>query len=306
MALPLSGPLSLSQIQTEFGGTNPISMSEYYRGGPFVSNNNTSVPTSGVIRISNFYGAVRQFSFTISGSYTTTQNLRSLAIAAGWNQSDSLLATVAPGTTLYGNAGVSGGMFYGGNQIAGGSGSTALIVSGSFPNGVALVNNGTIAGGGGAGGGGGSTAIGGNGGAGGTGLVVSSAITITNNGTIAGGGGGGSGAGAWGTGGIVRSGGGGGGGAGFGQFGFGGDWEGIDGGPGGTGGATTGGAGGWSDQNLNVGGAGGSLGTVGNSGVNSGAPNSQAPGTPGAAGNAITGNSNITWLAFGTRLGPIS
>lgn len=28
-----TAPLSWSQIQTEFGGANPISLSEYYRGG---------------------------------------------------------------------------------------------------------------------------------------------------------------------------------------------------------------------------------------------------------------------------------
>lgn len=33
MALQGSGTISLSQVQTEFTGANPISMSEYYRGG---------------------------------------------------------------------------------------------------------------------------------------------------------------------------------------------------------------------------------------------------------------------------------
>ena len=32
MALPTTGPISLGQIQTEFGGSNPISLSEYYAG----------------------------------------------------------------------------------------------------------------------------------------------------------------------------------------------------------------------------------------------------------------------------------
>lgn len=36
MALQTSGAISLSQVQSEFGGSNPISMSEYYRGGAFV------------------------------------------------------------------------------------------------------------------------------------------------------------------------------------------------------------------------------------------------------------------------------
>ena len=50
MALPSSGPLSLSQIQTEFGGTNPISLSEYYGA-------DTGVPASGALTVSDFYGA---------------------------------------------------------------------------------------------------------------------------------------------------------------------------------------------------------------------------------------------------------
>jgi hypothetical protein len=60
MALPTSGPLSLSDIQTEFGGSNPISLSEYYAGGSFVPAGTTgtygAVPSSGAISIRNFYG----------------------------------------------------------------------------------------------------------------------------------------------------------------------------------------------------------------------------------------------------------
>lgn len=36
MALQASGPISFSQIQTEFGGANPISLSEYYKNGSYV------------------------------------------------------------------------------------------------------------------------------------------------------------------------------------------------------------------------------------------------------------------------------
>jgi hypothetical protein len=36
MALQGSGTISLSQVQTEFTGANPISMSEYYKNGPYV------------------------------------------------------------------------------------------------------------------------------------------------------------------------------------------------------------------------------------------------------------------------------
>ena len=55
MALQGSGAISLSQIQTEFGGSNPISLSEYYRNGAYTTSNNTSVPTSGAIAMTTFY-----------------------------------------------------------------------------------------------------------------------------------------------------------------------------------------------------------------------------------------------------------
>lgn len=58
MTLPSSGALSLSDLQTEFGGISPISLSEYYRGAA-TTENNTGVPASGAISLSDFYGAER-------------------------------------------------------------------------------------------------------------------------------------------------------------------------------------------------------------------------------------------------------
>ena len=49
MALQLTGAISLSEVQVEFGGENPISMSEYYGAS-------VSLPGSGVISMSDFYG----------------------------------------------------------------------------------------------------------------------------------------------------------------------------------------------------------------------------------------------------------
>jgi hypothetical protein len=49
MGLPFSGngtPIALSDIQTAFGGSNPVSMSEYYRDGAYVTDNNVNVPTN--------------------------------------------------------------------------------------------------------------------------------------------------------------------------------------------------------------------------------------------------------------------
>ena len=58
MALPTSGTINLSDLQTQFGGSNPVSMSEYYRGGSNVANNaiNTNIPTSGTLDLTDFYG----------------------------------------------------------------------------------------------------------------------------------------------------------------------------------------------------------------------------------------------------------
>ena len=78
MALQSSGLITLQDIQDEFGGSNPISLSEYYRNGSYVTSNNTSVPTSGTISMNAFYNAVKQFSFTISSS---VQNANLLTLA---------------------------------------------------------------------------------------------------------------------------------------------------------------------------------------------------------------------------------
>lgn len=64
--------ISASSIQTEFGGSNPISLSEYYSGGsnvPAGTANATSVliPSSpGTLRFSNFSGAQKIVSASIS------------------------------------------------------------------------------------------------------------------------------------------------------------------------------------------------------------------------------------------------
>jgi hypothetical protein len=61
MPLQSSGTLRLSQIQTEFGGSNPISLSEYLRGGTLVPNTpnsgkNQSIPNSASsVSMSKYY-----------------------------------------------------------------------------------------------------------------------------------------------------------------------------------------------------------------------------------------------------------
>lgn len=79
MTLPTSGPITLADIQTEFGGANPISLSEYYAGGAYVpagtTGTNGAIPSSSTIKLSDFYGApasyVYSFSVTVGGNITS-------------------------------------------------------------------------------------------------------------------------------------------------------------------------------------------------------------------------------------------
>lgn len=69
MALPASGAITIGNVQTEFGGTNPAQMSEYYSGGARVPAGTTGgngsdgvsagtvIPTSGTLKLANFYNA---------------------------------------------------------------------------------------------------------------------------------------------------------------------------------------------------------------------------------------------------------
>jgi hypothetical protein len=74
MAVPSSGAVSIQDLVDEFGGSTPHSISEYYRGGslvPDVSANN-SVPTSGEIALTDFYGAVNATFIEASGGSEST------------------------------------------------------------------------------------------------------------------------------------------------------------------------------------------------------------------------------------------
>lgn len=100
MALASSGTLSLNDIQGEFGGSNPIGINEYYRGGSLVSNTsaNSGIPTSGTIQVDDFYGgtalsADNNISFQVK-EYQQTQgkNVFQL-IGANSQMSDGTLVT---------------------------------------------------------------------------------------------------------------------------------------------------------------------------------------------------------------------
>lgn len=81
MTLQTSGAIRFDQIQAEFGGSDPISLSEYYAGGTYVpsgtSGTNGAVPSSGAISMSKFYGT----SAVIVTIPSATQNV--IAYATG-------------------------------------------------------------------------------------------------------------------------------------------------------------------------------------------------------------------------------
>ena len=68
MALQTTGEIKFSEIQTEFGGSNPIQMSEYYKGGTNVPSTVGSAPGS--------WG-----SYTTSGNYYyNMQNITNIGV----------------------------------------------------------------------------------------------------------------------------------------------------------------------------------------------------------------------------------
>ena len=57
MVLQSAGAISLANIQTEFGGTNPIGLDEYYLNGLYTTGTGaTGIPTSSQISLNQFYG----------------------------------------------------------------------------------------------------------------------------------------------------------------------------------------------------------------------------------------------------------
>lgn len=316
MPVKSSGIISIQDLINEFGGSPPHSLSLFYRGGGRVPNIpvNNNVPLTGsVISLNQLYNAARIFSFSFAGG--SNLNLRNLAINAGWDQSTTVAAT---------NTGTA-------------TGNPALRIDGSFPGGVNLINNSTIQGnqgggggqgshgapgGGGVGGrfnnnaqggsGGGGSGNGTAGGVGGVGLQVFVACTITNNGSLIGGFGGNGGPPG------IRSGGGGGGGGGGTYYFNNGKFNQLEYTRGGTGGrgyganvglAQPGGPG--PEGAAGFGGNGGGSGSPGTAGGNSiftggpGGPGGAAAGFGPAGGQGlyISGFGNVTWVAFGTRIG---
>lgn len=96
MTLASSGTLSINDIAGEFGGSaNPESLSEFYRGGSRVPNTSgtSSIPTSGTIAISNFYGTSNVQPDIISGTVAN--------VAYGSGKTLLIMAGIRPSTTVW-------------------------------------------------------------------------------------------------------------------------------------------------------------------------------------------------------------
>jgi len=173
MTLPASGPISLSEVNVELQAPATATISLNDSGVRYL----TQIYGSGTqISMSSLFGTSRLFGFSFNGG--TRLNLRDLAISYGWNQTAQLLAQ---------NSGVINSDL---------DGHYALVVNGSFPRGVELVNFSLIAGKGGNGGSGAGPDGGSSGSAGAGGnpaILIQHPIFINNLSWIAGGGGGGGG-----------------------------------------------------------------------------------------------------------------
>ena len=77
MTLQSSGNIALSEIQTEFGGTNPISMNEYYSAA-------ANVPASGAIKFSDFYGTSALPAAYIKAFYVYAADFVPVVTTATW------------------------------------------------------------------------------------------------------------------------------------------------------------------------------------------------------------------------------
>lgn len=300
MPLNNSGPISLAGSTA--GQSIALELNQSATGQISLNDTNVrtlaNVPSGAITMPTNFYGKSNRVQIALTISANTANYTLNTAKVTG-------MGYVAGSTDV--TLTINSGIFVSSSS----TGSYAFTVDTSWNagDGVTLVNNGTIVGRG--GNGGDNACLGANpGAAGGPALRVQRATSINNgSGRIAGGGGGG-GAGAGNNINCIPK---------CGKSGpcsCGYNTSGGGGGGGGIGGSTGGGAAGCSLGSGNPGspgsltsaggGGGSSYGSPGASGGGYGSSGGSSAAAGGAAGAAVVGNSNITWIATGTRNGSIS
>ena len=100
MPLQSSGAISLADIQTEFGGVNPIGIDEYYRGSSYVPGSVTAVPAGGTISLANFYGTSSVNFWALGEQDSATVVTGGEYTSGGTFTSANITATSAGTTTL--------------------------------------------------------------------------------------------------------------------------------------------------------------------------------------------------------------
>lgn len=121
MALQTSPPISLNDIKSEFGATGARSLTEFYRGGPFVPDipENSGVPTSGAISVLDFLGAT---------SYTPVSVGAPPANGSIYHQEPAPPSEIVSASTTASASGGTGSYTYSWSYV---SGSTDITVTGS-------------------------------------------------------------------------------------------------------------------------------------------------------------------------------
>lgn len=117
MTLPITN-LTFSALQTEFGGSNPISLSEYYRGGFYVPSGTTSdygtIPTSDQIS----FGVFRGTRAILDTQTVTVGNFDDGLTISLWGYGGVLAGSINDGTSnIYSGASISG-LYWSSNATA--------------------------------------------------------------------------------------------------------------------------------------------------------------------------------------------
>jgi len=101
MPLQSSGAISFVNIQTEFGGVNPIGINEYYLNGAYTTGSGAAgIPTSGQISISQFYGKSKIISSAWAPFSAVESTYSNFGLPAGVGNTGYFCLTGASGTNL--------------------------------------------------------------------------------------------------------------------------------------------------------------------------------------------------------------
>jgi hypothetical protein len=142
MAMQSSGPISLADIQSTFGGAAPTGLNEYYSGGGLVPTGTTgtsgAIPSSGRISLNQFYGSTPIQYVPYTNAIQSTVNGEPVLIFKA-NGSITLPSSMAVRRLVVGGGG-KGGIAYNNRSAGGGGGgvidTSSTLASGTYQIGV--------------------------------------------------------------------------------------------------------------------------------------------------------------------------